>query len=303
MEIISTLLTGIRFFTGDLGRRRRAAWNKLKAKARTSLAGRVLRQGNARMKTKQYSTTDGNQEKCILLKLTTKTAVRVILWLSIATDHTLAKNPRPSEQTASTNLNRWESIDYPSIRLSPDSGRSNSWVSVRIVNSSIGPFMGVTSSGESTPFSTRDGSLAVRLHRPSGETVIPEEPLRGPVGINDGGGKTGSNGFGFLFRGVSNTLEEAWIELKIAKQRFWLEVPYGFTQIRDGANQRLGDFPQEREFLAKRVEVETSLDILMRLMYQAQEREEFNQRFVGRVYSLLMHPNDTVRRDALLFIG
>ena len=25
-------------------------------------------------------------------------------------------------------------------------------------------------------------------------------------------------------------MEEAWIELKIAKQRFWLEVPYGFTQ-------------------------------------------------------------------------
>src|SRR6266536_5512692 len=238
MEIISTLLTGIRFFTGDLGRRRRAAWNKLKAKARTSLAGRVLRQGNARMKTKQYSTTDENKGKCISLKLTTKTIVRVILWLSIATDHALAKSPLPSEQTASTNLNRWESIDYPGIRLSPESGRSNAWVSVRIVNSSIGPFMGVTSSGESTPFSTRDGSLAVRLHRPSGETVIPEEPLHGPVGISDGSGRTGYNNFGLLFRGVSNALEEAWIELKIAKQRFWLEVPYGFTQTASNISTR-----------------------------------------------------------------
>jgi len=104
------------------------------------------------------------------------------------------------------------------------------WISVRIGNSPVGLFLGVTGFGESAAFSTRDGSLAVRLHRPNGEIVTPEEPLRGPVGMSDGSGKTGSSGFGFLFRGVSNALEEAWIELKVARQRFWLEVPYGFTQ-------------------------------------------------------------------------
>ena len=38
-------------------------------------------------------------------------------------------------------------------------------------------------------------------------------------------------------------------------------------------------------------------------MQQAQEREGFNQRFVARLYSLLMHRDENVRRDALLFIG
>ncbi len=70
------------------------------------------------------------------------------------------------------------------------------------------------------------------------QSGIPEEPLRGPVGVNDGSGKTGSNGFGFLFRVGSNALEEAWIELKIAKQRFWLEVPYGFTQTASNISTR-----------------------------------------------------------------
>jgi len=100
-------------------------------------------------------------------------------------------------------------------------------------------------------------------------------------------------------------------ELSEEKQRPWLPLLPKLEKlavaadagIRDAANQRLGDFPQEREFLAKRVELETSPDILMRLMYQAQEREEFNQRLVARLYSLLMHRDENVRHDALLFIG
>ncbi len=182
------------------------------------------------MEMKQFAATDVNNEKCISFTIKTATVARVILWLSVATGDALAKDPLPSEQPASTNFNRWEYIEYPGIRLSPELAKSNAWVNLPIANSGAGLFMGVTGFGEPVQFSTRDGGLDVRLHRPSGETIIPEEPLRGPVGMSDGSGKTGSNGFGFLFRGVSNALEEAWIELKIAKQRFWLEVPYGFTQ-------------------------------------------------------------------------
>ena len=86
-------------------------------------------------------------------------------------------------------------------------------------------------------------------------------------------------------------------ELSEEKRRPWLPLlpkleklaVAGDASIRDATDQRLGDFPQERQFLAKRVELETSPDILMRLMYQAQEREEFNQRLVVRLYSLLMY--------------
>jgi hypothetical protein len=182
------------------------------------------------MKTKQFETTDGHKEKCTSFALKTKTVARVVFWVSVATGHALAKDPSPSAQLASTNINRWEYIEYPGFRLSPELANSNAWVNLRIANSSAGLFMGATSFGKAAPFSTKNGSLAVRLHRPDGGIVIPEEPLRGPVRVNDGSGKTGSNGFGFLFRVGSNALEEAWIELKIAKQRFWLEVPYGFTQ-------------------------------------------------------------------------
>src|SRR6266699_1444114 len=71
-------------------------------------------------------------------------------------------------------------------------------------------------------------------------------------------------------------------------------------QLRDTT---LANFPQERHFLAKRVELETSPDILMRLMQPTQEKAEFNLHFVARLYSLLMHRDENVRRDALLFIG
>ncbi len=100
-------------------------------------------------------------------------------------------------------------------------------------------------------------------------------------------------------------------DLSEEKQRPWLPLlpkleklaVAGDASIRDAADQKLGDFPQERQFLAKRVELETSPGILMRLMQQAQECEGFNQRFVARLYSLLMHRDENVRRDALLFIG
>ena len=100
-------------------------------------------------------------------------------------------------------------------------------------------------------------------------------------------------------------------ELSEEKQRPWLPLLPKLEKlavaedagIRDAANQRLGDFPQERQFLAKRVELETSPSILMRLMQSTQEKAEFNLHFVARLYSLLMHRDENVRRDALLFIG
>jgi len=38
-------------------------------------------------------------------------------------------------------------------------------------------------------------------------------------------------------------------------------------------------------------------------MQSTQEKAEFNLHFVARIYSLLMHRDENVRRDALLFIG
>ena len=99
---------------------------------------------------------------------------------------------------------------------------------------------------------------------------------------------------------LSAEMQKLWLPLLPKLEKLAVGADAG---IRDIAVQRLGDFPQAREFLAKRVELETSPDILMRLMRPTQEKAEFHQRFVGRLYSLLNRPDEKVRRDALLFIG
>jgi HEAT repeat protein len=99
---------------------------------------------------------------------------------------------------------------------------------------------------------------------------------------------------------LSEEKQKPWLPLLPKLEKLAVAADAG---IRDVANQRLDDFPQAREFLAKRVELETSPDILMRLMRSTQEEAEFNQRFVARLYSLLNHPDENVRRDALSFIG
>jgi hypothetical protein len=49
--------------------------------------------------------------------------------------------------------------------------------------------------------------------------------------------------------------------------------------------------------------METSPDVLMRLMRYQAPSDQFNQRFVHRLCSLLTHADEQVRCDALLFVG
>jgi hypothetical protein len=75
------------------------------------------------------------------------------------------------------------------------------------------------------------------------------------------------------------------------------------ANIRSLAVQRLRDYPEARGFLADRVELETSPDVLMHLMRDQTPLDQFNQLFVRRLHSLLNHPDESVRRDALVFVG
>jgi len=88
---------------------------------------------------------------------------------------------------------------------------------------------GWTGSLGSSPPSIDGGKLILRLHRLTGE-IIESKVLNSGSALGFSRGGYVDWGFYYSFPRATNPMEEAWIELKIAKQRFWFEVPYGFTQ-------------------------------------------------------------------------
>ncbi len=72
--------------------------------------------------------------------------------------------------------------------------------------------------------------------------------------------------------------------------------------LRSVAIQKLQWYTAAQDFLSERIEVETSPEVLMRLLYVC-DRSEYNRRFLQRFDPLLHHTDKKVRRDALGFIG
>ena len=101
-------------------------------------------------------------------------------------------------------------------------------------------------------------------------------------------------------RSFPNDLEPAaqapWVPLLPKLEKAAVE---GDANIRDVADETLAVYPQEHDFLDKRVEAETSADVLMRLV----RTQQVSATFERRLFKLLNHPDENVRRDALLFIG
>ena len=73
-----------------------------------------------------------------------------------------------------------------------------------------------------------DADILVRLHHPDGSVDEGQPSIANRVGVGNSWGMTYSFSYGFPWG--ENVLDEAWIELCVAKQMFWLEVPYGFTR-------------------------------------------------------------------------
>jgi hypothetical protein len=106
----------------------------------------------------------------------------------------------------------------------------------------------------------------------------------------------------FFWRGdpdLQNNDSDGWMALlpKIEK----LAVA-GNETARDMAIQRLQRFPEYHEFLDGRIDVETSPEILMRLVYRT-EKAEFSKQLNALLLKLLKDVNCEVRHRALLFIG
>lgn len=75
----------------------------------------------------------------------------------------------------------------------------------------------------------------VRLHLPDGEIIEPDPDKR--TGAELGRGRAETKIYIYRFRWARNVMEEAWIELHLSGQVYWVEVPYGFT--RDPADPTL----------------------------------------------------------------
>ena len=168
-------------------------------------------------------------------------AARVVLSLLLAYGLALA-NPPSAQQAARTSFDRWESINYPRVRI-PFEGaysRSNMWINVSIRPAGTGfdvSVTGWTGTMQSSPPSIEGGRLVLRLHRPNGE-IVESKPLNSGSALGVSHGGYVDYGFYYGFPGATNQLEEGWIELNASKQRYWFEIPYGFTQMPSNISTR-----------------------------------------------------------------
>jgi HEAT repeats len=106
----------------------------------------------------------------------------------------------------------------------------------------------------------------------------------------------------FFWRGdpdLQNNGSDEWMSLlpKIEKV-----AVAGDRTARGMAIQRLQRFPEYHEFLSGRIDVETSPEILMRLVYRT-EKAEFGRQLNPLLLKLLKDVNGEVRHGVLLFIG
>lgn len=130
---------------------------------------------------------------------------------------------------AFTNVHKWEYITYPMAVL-PDQKTQLSFL-IGYGEKSQGLRLDVsTSSVKEPPEIFAKHQVSARLYRPEG-TVVQHLQGKGvtdaPVGAGGGGSIDWS--LIFYFPWSTNSLEEAWIEVMVGQQSYWIEVPYGFT--------------------------------------------------------------------------
>lgn len=94
--------------------------------------------------------------------------------------------------------------------------------------------------------------------------------------------------------------QETWAPLVPKLQQLATE---GDANIRVLAVEKLRWYPQARDFLAWRIEEETSPQVLMRLMRPSTGGVEYQRQLCGRLVELLRHDDPKVRAEALSFIA
>lgn len=131
---------------------------------------------------------------------------------------------------------RWQRLDYPPLPMPGVPGK-NLLVSVgsQIGQGDVPPVLRfdlmwcASRWEEKMPEVIKDpGIIAARLHRADGTIVEPKKEGLADHWTGVGGpGVTYSLIYRFPWQ--TNSLEEAWVELTLPGQAYWIEVPYGFT--------------------------------------------------------------------------
>jgi len=76
---------------------------------------------------------------------------------------------------------------------------------------------------------TPSEQIVVRLHRADG-TVVKSSSAHPPMWSGLGSSLGTTLSLIYAFPWGPNTLEEAWVECRFPRRKYWLEVPYGFTR-------------------------------------------------------------------------
>jgi hypothetical protein len=126
----------------------------------------------------------------------------------------------------------WHHIAYPSLPNPSDGSRSPGLVlqndkdaGLQLVVSYYVP----TTKDQHQKELPSAEKITVRLYSADGKiTPAQADELSGLVGFGNARGAT----YSYIFRlpWKQNVLEEAWIELSLPDQVYWLELPYGFTR-------------------------------------------------------------------------
>jgi hypothetical protein len=137
----------------------------------------------------------------------------------------------------------WEHISYPTVKI-PGSATEELMFMVSSGNFGSVPSRASSQLSFSLTWGTIVGvpmpasianerDIVVRLHTEDGKVIEPRSPF-GWTGIGGGIGINGGIGMSWthlsLFPWSRNALDEAWIELRMPGQTWWVELPYGFAR-------------------------------------------------------------------------
>lgn len=129
----------------------------------------------------------------------------------------------------------WESIDYPSI---PMPGVERERLELLVGSGGVGgeashlrfDILWNAARDAQMPAAIADpGKFVVRLHLPDGKVVLPEADGH-PLSWIGAGSRGMTWSLIYIFPWQQNAMDEAWIELTLAGQTYWVELPYGFTR-------------------------------------------------------------------------
>lgn len=152
-----------------------------------------------------------------------KIFICLALGLFISLSNSFASGLPTTNAPSQKAIHNWEYITFP---LAASDGKSVPSFLVGYAEKTRGLRLDIQT-GEPATFKTN--IITAQLHRTRGETVIAEaNSLNRPIGISNAGSTQWS--VMTFFPWGTNTLEESWMEVSIGKERYWLEIPYGFDR-------------------------------------------------------------------------